>query len=73
MCIRDSLYTLHDNHFGVCATLGYELPFGMQIHMQYKVSLSDIAGFYSEMKGTADADALIYPQSISLMLGYRWR
>ncbi len=67
------LYTLHDNHFGVCATVGYELPFGMQIHMQYKVSLSDIAGFYSEMKGTADADALIYPQSISLMLGYRWR
>ena len=67
------LYTLHDNHFGVCATVGYELPFGMQIHMQYKVSLSDIAGFYSEMKGTADADALIYPQSVSLMLGYRWR
>lgn len=67
------LYTLHDNHFGVCATVGYELPFGMQIHMQYKVSLSDIAGFYSEKKGTADADALIYPQSISLMLGYRWR
>ena len=67
------LYTLHDNHFGVCLTVGYELPFGMQIHAQYKVSLSDIAGFYSEKKGTADADALIYPQSISLMLGYRWR
>lgn len=67
------LYTLHDNHFGVCMTVGYELPFGMQIHAQYKVSLSDIAGFYSEKKGTADADALIYPQSISLMLGYRWR
>jgi len=67
------LYTLHDNHFGICATVGYELPFGMQIHAQYKVSLSDIAGFYSEMKGTADADALIYPQSVSLMLGYRWR
>lgn len=67
------LYTLHDNHFGVCLTVGYELPFGMQIHAQYKVSLSDIAGFYSEKKGTADADALIYPQSVSLMLGYRWR
>ena len=67
------LYTLHDNHFGVCLTVGYELPFGMQIHAQYKVSLSDIAGFYSEKKGSEDANALIYPQSISLMLGYRWR
>ena len=67
------LYQLHNNHFGVCATVGYEFPFGMQINAQYKVSLSDIAGFYSEMKGTPDADALIYPQSVSLSLGYRWK
>lgn len=67
------LYTLHNNHFGVCATVGYECPFGMQINLQYKISLSDIAGFYSEMKGQEIANALIYPQSISLTLGYRWK
>ena len=67
------LYSLHNNHFGLCLMIGYELPFGMLINAQYKVSLSDIAGFYSEMKGTKVADALIYPQSVSLTLGYRWK
>ena len=67
------LYTLHNNHFGVCVMVGYECPFGMIINAQYKVSLSDVAGFYSEKKGTADADALIYPQSVSLHVGYRWK
>ena len=67
------LYSLHNNHFGVCAIVGYECAFGMVINAQYKISLSDIAGFYSEMKGTAAADALIYPQSISLTVGYRWK
>ena len=67
------LNTLHNNHFGVCATVGYECTFGMQINLQYKVSLSDIAGFYTEMKGQEIADALIYPQCISLTLGYRWK
>lgn len=67
------LLTLHNNHFGVCVTVGYECTFGMQINLQYKISLSDIAGFYSEMKGQDIADALIYPQCISLSIGYRWR
>ena len=67
------LYTLHNNHFGLCFMVGYEFTFGMQINAMYKVSLSDIAGFYSEMKGQAVADALIYPQSVSLVLGYHWR
>lgn len=67
------LYSLHNNHFGVCVMVGYEFTFGMQINAQYKVSLSDIAGFYSEMKGSDVADALIYPQSISLNIGYRWK
>ena len=67
------LYSLHDNHFGVCVTVGYEFPFGMQINAHYKISISDIAGFYREMKGTPEADALIYPQCVSLGLGYRWR
>ena len=67
------LYSLHNNHFGVCLTVGYEFSFGMQINAQYKISLSDIAGFYSEMKGKPDADALIYPQSASIIFGYRFR
>ena len=67
------LYSLHNNHFGVCAMVGYEFPIGIQINAQYKVSLSDIAGFYSENKGKEIADALIYPQSVSLGIGYRWK
>ena len=67
------LYSLHNNHFGVCAIVGYECFFGMFINATYKISLSDIAGFYREMKGTEVADALIYPQSVSLNIGYRWR
>lgn len=67
------LYRLHDNHFGVCAMVGYEFPFGMQINVSYKVSVSDITSFYQQKKGKPVADALIYPQSLSLTLGYRWR
>jgi len=67
------LYSLHDNHFGVCLMVGYELPLGIQINAQYKISLSDIATFYKEMKGDPTADALFYPQCVSLGIGYRWR
>ena len=67
------LYTLHNNHFGICAMVGYEFPFGLQINAQYKISLSDIAGFYNEYKGKPIADALIYPHSISLCVGYRFK
>ena len=67
------LYTLHNNHFGICVMVGYECSFGMLINAQYKVSLSDIAGFYSEMKGQDVADAIIYPQCVSLTVGYRWK
>jgi len=67
------LYSLHDNHFGVAITLGYEFPIGIQINAHYKISLSDIAGFYSENKGKEIAEALIYPQSVSLGIGYRWK
>lgn len=67
------LYSLHDNHFGVAVTVGYEFPIGIQINAHYKISLSDIAGFYSENKGKEIADAVIYPQSISLGIGYRWK
>lgn len=69
----NELYSLHNNHFGICATVGYEFTFGMQINVQYKISLSDIAGFYSSNKGKEIADALIYPHSLSLCLGYRFK
>ena len=68
-----SLYNLHNNHFGICFMVGYEFTCGMQVNAQYKISLSDIAGFYSEQKGQKIADALIYPQSVSLCVGYRWK
>ena len=67
------LYVLHNNHFGVCLTVGYEFSFGMQINAHYKVSFTDIAGFYKDMKGQEVANALIYPQCASLNIGYRWR
>ena len=67
------LYSLHDNHFGICAMVGYEFRFGLQINASYRVSLSDIATFYKNNKGQEIADALIYPQSVSLNLGYRWK
>ena len=67
------LYSLHNNHFGICAMVGYEFTFGMQINVQYKISLSDIAGFYSSNKGKEIANALIYPQSLSLCVGYRFK
>lgn len=67
------LYTLHNNHFGVCAMIGYECPFGMIINASYKVSFSDIATFYKQNEGQEIANALFYPQSISLVIGYRWR
>ena len=67
------LYSLHNNHFGICALVGYEAPFGLLVNVTYKISLSDIAGFYSEMKGKPEADALIYPHSLSLCVGYRFK
>lgn len=67
------LYSLHDNHFGICVMVGYEFRFGLQINASYRVSLSDIATFYKNNKGQEIADALIYPQSVSLSLGYRWK
>lgn len=67
------LYSLHNNHFGLCVMVGYECSFGLLINAQYKISLSDIAGFYSEMKGQDVANALIYPQCVSLTVGYRWK
>lgn len=67
----EDLYKLHGNHFGVAFMLGYEFPFGMQIFASYKISLSDIATFYSNYRGSSLASASLYPQRISLNIGYR--
>lgn len=67
------LLKLHNNHFGVCAIVGYEFPIGIQINASYRVSLSDIATYYSENKDTDLAKARLYPQNISLGLAYRFR
>lgn len=67
------LYKLHRFHSGLGATAIYEFPFGMQIFASYMVSLTDIFSFYSENEGLDIANASIYPQRVSLGLGYRFR
>lgn len=68
-----SLLKLHQNHFGVCAMVLYELPQGVQFRLSYKVSLSDICTFYLNNKGEQIANAAIYPQRISFGIGYHFR
>lgn len=68
-------YRLHDNHFGLAATLGYEFGMGLQIVFNYQISLSDIATFYrkQEEQGVKVTDASVYPQKVSLGITYRWK
>ncbi len=68
-----SLYLLHDNHAGLAVTIGYEFPIGIQILANYQVSLSDIITWYKQNKGSAVADVAVYPQKVSLGIGYRWK
>ena len=65
------LYVLHDNHFGLTATIGYEFPLGIQINANYLVSLSDIFNYYKQ-EGHTMVEA-IYPQRVSVGVGYRWK
>lgn len=67
-----SLYALHDNHSGIAATIGYEFPMGLQIVANYNVSLSDIITYYKNSNTTVK-QAAIYPQYVSLGIGYRWK
>ncbi len=66
----ESFYTLHTNHSGIAATLGYEFPFGLQILLGYRVSLSDILSYYHNNE---EAAVQIYPQRITLGVGYHFR
>ena len=65
--------SLHDNHAGLIAHLGYEFPLGLQINFNYMISLSDMFGYYKTTKGTMEGDVAFYPQRLSLGLAYRWR
>lgn len=73
------LLKLHSNHFGVALMVGYELPFGMQINLSYKISLSDICTYYANNKtsqgrtSTRVLDTSIYPEKLSIGVGYRFR
>lgn len=65
--------SLHDNHAGIIAHVGYEFPFGMQINFNYLVSLSDMFGYYKTTKGTIEGNYAFYPERFSLGLAYRWK
>lgn len=60
---------LHNTHFGLGVTVGYEFPIGIQLNASYKVSLSDIASFRQKYAEGSN----IYPQRISFGIAYRWK
>jgi len=68
----DQLYTLHDNHSGLMASISYEFPVGIQIVANYLVSLTDIVTFYKQNKTSSNVNG-VYPQRIELGIAYRWR
>lgn len=65
--------SLHDNHAGIIAHIGYEFKFGMQINFNYMVSLSDMFGYYKTTKGTLESNYAFYPERLALGLAYRWK
>lgn len=67
------LYTLHDNHSGLVATISYEFPIGLQIVANYMVSLTDIATFYKQNPTAVANHTSFYPQRVELGLAYRWK
>lgn len=64
------IYKLHDNNFGLAATVTYEFPIGIQIMANYLVSLSDIIEW---RKQNAATSSHMYPQRVELGVAYRWR
>jgi len=65
-----TIYSLHDNHSGLAATISYEFALGIQIVLNYQISLTDIITYY---KDNPNSDLSIYPQRLSLGLAYRWK
>lgn len=68
-----SYVSLHDNHAGVVAHVGYEFPIGIQINFHYMISLSDIFGYYKTNRGTLAGDYAFFPERFCLGVAYRWK
>lgn len=66
------LYSLSDNHSGLGASISYEFPIGIQVVVNYFVSLTDIVSFHKQSVATNSVQG-IYPQRIELGIAYRWR
>lgn len=78
MAINDSeelekVYKLHANHSGLGAIASYEFPMGILIQAGYQISLSDIFSYINNAPEDFRRDTKIYPQRISLSLGYRFK
>jgi len=71
--VPESYVSLHDNHAGVIAHVGYEFPIGIQINFNYMVSLSDMFGYYKNNKDALEEGVAFYPQRLSLGIAYRWK
>lgn len=64
--------SLFQNHSGIQALVGYELPMGLLFNFTYGISLSDIATFYQSNQASLSKLSM-YPQKFALMIGYRWK
>ena len=65
--------SLHDNHAGFIAHVGYEFPVGVQINLNYLVSITDMFGYYKNNKGKLVGDCAFYPERLALGVAYRWK
>ena len=65
--------SLHDNHAGFIAHVGYEFPVGVQINFNYLVSITDMFGYYKNNKGKLVGDCAFYPERLALGVAYRWK
>lgn len=65
-----NMYQLHNNHSGLAATIGYEFSNGIQLLFNYQISLTDIFTYY---KNYSETNTTLYPQRLSLGIGYRWK
>lgn len=62
-------FTLYENHAGLAAYVGYEFSFGMSVSASYRIALTDI--YYYAMD--PDRGMAVYPQKLTLGVGYRWK
>lgn len=65
--------SLYENHSGLQAMVGYELPMGLRFMVTYGISLSDIASYRAKNPDKTLKEAGIYPQKVAIVMGYRWK